>query len=423
MLATKSTTDRNRTGLGSSNLQMKHPINLNSADFIANRYEYYRWFREEAPVYKGNMSVIKTYFVSRYDDCVTVLKDPRFVRNRTTATGGGNRMPIPMPKYMSLMAQSMIIEDEPEHRRLRNLVHKAFTPRALQKLEGRIEMLTHELLDKAEAQGTVDLKEAYALPIPVTVISEMVGVSSADMPQFRDSMKAVTSGGASPWNMARMILWDMRKAIGFVRELIQKKRANPADDILTGLIQAEDEGHQLTEDELVSMVFLLIVAGYETTVHLITNCVSTLLAQPDQLERLRAEPALMDTAIEEVMRFNGPIHSTKPQYAVEDVTMHGVTIPKGSTVMPLLGAANHDPAVFDNPELFDITRTPNRHLGFGMGIHYCLGAPLARIEVKIALNNLLERNPNLRLAVDPNELERMALPTMDSYKNLPVVLG
>jgi len=415
------------TTTSTTNLTIKHPINLNDKDFIANRYAYYRWFREEAPVYKGKMSVIGAYFVSRYDDCVMVLKDPRFVRNRTTATGGGNRMPVPMPNYMSLIAQSMILEDEPEHRRLRNLVHKAFTPGHLRKLEARIETLTHELLDKAEATSAtgqaIDLKKEYALPIPVTVISEMVGVRDQDMNKFQDSMKAVTGGGASPWNMARMVLWDMRKAVGFVRELIQHKRANPADDILTGLIQAEDEGQALTEDELISMVFLLIVAGYETTVHLITNSVSTLLEHPDQLERLRTQPELMDTAIEEIMRYNGPIHSTKPGYAAEEVILHGVTIPKGSTVMPLLGAANHDPAVFENPETFDIGRTPNRHLGFGQGIHYCLGAPLARIETKIALTNLLERSPNLRFAVELGSLQKMKLPTMDSYKSLPVVLG
>lgn len=406
-----------------ANPKIKHPINLNNLDFIENRYAYYRWFREEAPVYAGKMTIIKAYFVSRYEDCLTVLKDKRFVRNRTTATGGKNRMPLPLPKYMTLMAQSMIIEDEPEHRRLRNLVHKAFTPRALIKLEARIEKLTHELLDKAEAQGTVDLKAAYALPIPVTLISEMVGISGEDMPRFRDSMKAVTAGGASPWNMARMILWDMPKAMTFVRTLIQKKHANPADDILSALILAEDEGQKLSEDELVSMVFLLIVAGYETTVHLITNSVFTLLAHPDQLARLRAEPGLMESAIEEIMRFNGPVHSTKPVYATEDVTLHGHTIPQGATVMPLLGAANHDPDVFENPEIFDIGRTPNRHLGFGQGIHYCLGAPLARMETSIALTNLLARNPNLRLAVAPEMLTRMRLPTMDSYTSLPVRFG
>ena len=407
-----------------TNLQIKHPINLNTKDFIANRYEYYRWFREEAPVYKGKLNlVISTYMISRYSDCVMVLKDPRFVRNRTTATGGKNRMPIPLPKYMTLIGQSMLIEDEPDHRRLRNLVHMAFTPSALRQLEERIETLTHELLDKAEPQATVDLKEAYALPIPVTVISEMLGVSTTDMPRFRKSMKAVSTAGVTPWTMLRTVFWDTPRVLSFVRELIQKKRVSPADDILTALIQAEDEGSSLTEDELVSMVYLLIFAGYETTVHLITNCISTLLEHPDQLERLRANPDLMDSAIEEVLRFNGPIHSTVPAYATEDVTLHGVTIPKGASVTPLIGAANHDLAIFERPESFDIGRTPNQHLGFGMGIHYCLGAPLARIEAKIALTNLLGRNPNLRLAVVPHELEPLPIPTLESYRRLPVVLG
>ena len=414
MIATKPTAD----------LNIKHPINLMDKRFAANRDDYYRWLRKEAPVYKGKMTaVMNAYFVSRYDDCVTVLKDPRFVRNRTTATGGGSRMPFPLPKHVGLLSESMILEDDPEHRRLRNLVHKAFTPRALRKLEERIEVLTHELLDKAEAQGTIDLKEHFALPIPVTVISEMVGVTQEEMPQFGNMMKSVITSGLSGLSVAKMLLWDMRKSANFVRGLIQRKRAHPADDILTGLIQAEDEGQKLTEDELISMVFLLVVAGYETTVHLITNAVAVLLEHPEQRERLRDDPALMDSAIEEVLRYRGPVQSTKPCYASEPVTLHGVTIPKGAMVMPLLGAANHDPAIFEQPECFDIARTPNRHLGFGQGIHYCLGAPLARIETKIALTNLLDRNPNLRLAVEPEALEQLPIPTLVSYKTLPVRFG
>lgn len=408
---------------GLSERMFKLPLNLNSKDFIHHRYKYFRWLREEAPVYKGRISFISAYFVSRYDDCVFVLKDPRFVRNRTTATGGGSRMPFPMPRYMNLIAKSMIIEDEPEHRRLRNLVHKAFTPRQLARLSDRIEALTHELLDKMEAQGTVDLKESYALPIPVTVIREMVGVSDEDMPRFRQGIASLLSGGIAPLKLAKALFWDMRKLTAFVREMIERKRANPADDILTGLIQAEEDGERLTEDELVSMVYLLVVAGYETTVHLITNAVSTLLLHPDQLARLRANPEMIDSAIEEVLRFESPVQSTKPNYAREDVILHGVTIPRGAPVLPLLGAANRDPAVFDDPDLFDIGRTPNRHLGFGQGIHYCLGAPLARLEAKIALTNLLARNPNLRLAVDPSQLKPMALPTLHSYTHLPVVMG
>ena len=399
---------------------IKHPLNLNSWEFINNKLAYYKWFREEAPVYKGKIMVINAYFVSRYEDCVSVLKDPRFVRNRSTATGG-RRLPIPLPKHVSLLAESMIIEDEPNHRRLRNLVHKAFTPRALQKLEGRIETMTHELLDKAEEQGEVDLIEAYAHPIPVTVIAEMVGVKTEEVPEFAGYMKAISSG-MTGWSVFKTLFMDLPKSVKFCKALIERKRQNPQDDILTALIQAEEDGEKLTEDELISMVFLLIVAGHETTVHLISNGVLTLLQHPEALARLRAEPELMDTAIEEIMRFNGPIHGTKPEYALEDVTMQGVTIPKGSAVIPLLGAANFDPAVFDNPERFDITRSPNRHLGFGQGIHYCLGAPLARMETKIALTNLIERYPDMRLAVRPETLQLQKLPGWHRYDSLPVIL-
>ena len=401
--------------------KIKHPINLTNKQFINNKVAYYKWLRENAPVYKGKVAVISLYFVSRYEDCVSMLKDPRFVRNRTTATGGG-RFPVPLPKSVSLLINSMINEDDPDHRRLRNLVHKAFTPRRLAHLEGRIEELTHELLDKAEAQGKVDLIEAYALPIPVTVIGEMVGVATEDVPEFASYMKALASG-FSGWKLLRTFFWDLPKAVKFVRGLVEEKRANPQDDILTGLIQAEEDGDRLSEDELIAMVFLLIVAGYETTVHLITNAVQTLLTHPDELERLRTEPELMESAIEEVLRYNGPIHGTKLGYALEDVTLHGVTIPKGKPVMPLLGAANFDPDVFENPETFDIARTPNRHLGFGRGIHYCLGAPLARLETRIALKNLLDRNPNLSLAVAPEKLEIQRIPGWHRYMNLPVRLG
>jgi cytochrome P450 len=373
-------------------------------------------------VYKGKLSIITIYLLSRYDDCVALLKDPRFVRDRTTVTGGNNRLPIPVPKSISLLAKSMILEDEPEHRRLRNLVHMAFTPRALARLEGRITQLTHDLLDAAEAQGNVDLMQAYALPIPVTVIRELVGVSDADMPRFRSGIR-VLSEGLSGWNFLRTIVWDLPATIRFVRELINRKRADPGDDILTGLIQAEDDGQHLTDDELVSMVMLLILAGYETTVHLITNSVVSLLRHPEQLARLRAAPELAASAVEEVLRYHGPVQSTKPAYAREDVTLHGVTIPKGTAVMPLLGAANHDPTIFPDPEVFDIARTPNRHLGFGQGIHYCLGAPLARMETRIALQTLIERNPHLRLAVEPDELVLQPIPSWQRYSALPVVLG
>jgi len=405
--------------------KLKLPLDLNSKGFANNKYEYYTWMREESPVFHGKISFVDVYVISRYDDCVSFLKDPRFVRNRATATGGG-RLPIPLPKSVELMAQSMITEDEPNHRRLRNLVHQAFTGHSLEKMSARIEELTNDLLDQAEAksrtEGAVDLKEAYALPIPITVIQEMVGVDDEDMPRFEDGLSALKDG-FSGLALLRTFFWDMPRLSKFVRKLIERKRSNPKDDILTKLIQAEDEGQKLSEDELVAMIFLLIIAGYETTVQLITNGTLTLLQHPDQLEKLRANPDLIDSAVEEILRYSGPVHRTKPGYALKDLTLHGVTIPKGATVMPFLGAANRDPAVFENPDVFDIERFPNKHLGFGSGIHACLGAPLARMETKIALTNLLKRNPNLRLAVDPSELELQARPGWHIYSSLPVVLG
>ena len=407
-----------------SSSKLTLPPNLNSKEFANNKYEYYKWLREEAPVFHGKISIIDTYIISRYDDCVNFLKDPRFVRDRTTATGGGRMpfpMPLPIPKAVQLMAQSMITEDEPDHRRLRNLVHQAFTRHSLEKMSARIDELTHNLLDEAEQKGTVDLKEAYALPIPVTVIQEMMGVDNEDMPRFKDGLSALKDGFSS-WTMLRTLFWDMPRLSKFVRELIERKRSKPQNDILTKLIQAEDEGEKLNEDELVSMVFLMIIAGYETTVQLITNGVLTLLQHSEQLEKLKKQPDLIDSAVEEILRYLGPVQNTKPAYALEDVTIHGVTIPKGATVMPCLGAANHDPTVFDNPEVFDIERFPNKHLGFGSGIHSCLGAPLARMETKIAISNLIQRNPNLRLAIDPSQLRLQVRPGWHTYETLPVVL-
>lgn len=406
---------------------LKYPPDLNSKEFAYNKYAYYKWMREESPIFRGKLSFLDAYIFSRYDDCASMLTDPRFVRNRTTATGGGGRMPIPMPKAAKLMMQSIITEDDPEHHRLRSLVQQAFTRHSLEKIGVRIEQLTHDLLDKAEAassaKGSVDLKEAYSLPIPVTVIQEMVGVQEEDMPKFRQGIDAMVNG-LSGLGLIKTMLWDIPQLSKLVRKLIDRKRSNPQDDMLTKLIQAEEEGEKLSEDELVSMVFVIITAGYETTVQLITNGVLALLQHPEQLQKLREQPELIDSAVEEMLRFIGPVYSTESMYVSEDVTMHGVTIPKGAAALPLIGAANHDPAAFENPEVFDITREmTNRHLGFGGGIHSCLGAPLARMETKIAIANLLKRNPNLRLAVDPSELELQVTPGFHAYKRLPVVLG
>ncbi len=402
-------------------VDLSKPVDLGSADFSNNKYAYYPWLLEEAPVFQARVSFMKIMAVTRYDDCVELMRDPRFVRNRSTATGG-SRMPFPVPKSISLIAQSMIIEDDPEHRRLRSLVNKAFKPGAVAAVQEPVERLAHQLIDKMEKQGTVDLLPAYSLPIPVAVISQLMGCDEEDTVAFQGLMKNLSTG-LTGWNMLRTFVFQMPGTIRFVRDLIARKRKNPGDDILTGLIEAEEDGEHLTEDEIVAMTFLLVVAGFETTVHAIANGVLALLDTPDQLKRLREDPALIDPAVEEMLRHRGPIHGTKMNYATEDVELHGVTIPKGTPVIPMLGAANHDPRVFDDPETFDIGRTPNHHLAFGQGAHFCLGAQLARMEIKVAVQALLERSPNLRLAVPREEIEMHAMPFWHRLQGLPVRLG
>lgn len=399
--------------------KFKTPIKVGTQDFHKDRLEIYNYLLEHDPVSQMKVSVLKMWGVARYDDCMTVLKSPHMFRDRSRATGKGGTFPFPLPKHVQRVAISMITTDDPEHRRLRNLVHKAFTPRSLQKIAERVEEITHELLDNAS--GTVDLMQVYSLPIPVTVIREMLGIEQEDMDDLRNAINYLTNG-MSGLSVIRTLLFDMPKASKFIERIIAKKRDNPADDILTGLIHAEEEGETLSDDELVAMVFLLIIAGYETTVHLINNAVITLIEHPDQLDRLRAEPELMESAIEEILRFAGPIEGTKMFYPNRDIRLSGVTIPKGATVMPLLGAANRDPRQFENPHVFDIARTPNRHLGFSHGIHYCLGAPLARLETQTALRTLFDRYPNIRLAVDSSDLEVMNVPLWIRHKAVPVIL-
>ncbi len=403
---------------------VSRPINLNGRDFHDNKYDWYRWMLEEAPVCLGKIGVFKVNLVSRYDDCRLVLTDDRFVRNRGRATGkGSSPLPFPMPKAVAAIAKSMILEDDPEHRRLRNLVNKAFTPRAVARLSDRVEGLSHELLDQLEKQGSADLLSAYSRPIPSLVIGEMMGLSEEDIGEFQSTMGALSDDAMTGMRLIRTLLWDLRKSSNFVRGMIARKRANPGDDILTGLIEAEEEGDRLGEDELLAMVFLLVIGGFETTLHLITNGVRVLLEHPDQLDRLRSEPELWDSAVNEIVRYRGPIHGTKLQYTTEDITLPDTTIKKGSPVMPLLGAANHDPRAFEKPDVFDITRSPNHHLGFGLGRHFCLGRQLAFMETRIALKNLVERCPGLRLSVDPSELEIAKMAGWHRHVSLPVAFA
>ena len=405
----------------SPEIAFEEPVKIGSGAFQETKWEHYRWMLEERPFCRVKVSLFEVLYVSRYEDCVELSKDTRFVRNRRNA-GSKRTLPVPLPKSYTALAESMIYEDGQEHRRLRNLVNRSFRPHTVEGLTNRIEQLTHDLLDGVEREGRMDLLSDYAGPIPATVIGELVGVEEQHRAVFKKMVRVLTEG-LSGWSLARTFFWDLRKAGQFMRRLIADKRQNPGDDIMTSLLHADEEGGRLSEDEIVSMVFLLVIAGHETTLHLINNGVLALFQHPEQLERLRADPGLIDSAVEEMLRFCAPVHGSKPVVALEDVRYGDFEIKKGTNVIPNWASANRDPRVFDDPDSFDIARSPNHHLAFAHGDHFCLGAQLARLETKIAIRTLLARYPNLQLGVDPSEVKLVKVPFWHRHEAYPVLFS
>ena len=397
------------------------PLHMDSKELHHHIHADFARLRQIAPVAPAYISRRqKVFLILRYEDCVSLLKGDQLIKNPKTAqASGGQGMPW-MPKAFEPLLHNMLNTDDPDHRRLRNLVHKAFTPKIIADLAGRIEQIANELLDRALLESRVDLVRAYALPLPITVIAELVGIPAADRAQFRRWVQKIVVN-PTPVNMALALpaLWRLLR---YFRQLADQRRRDPQDDLLTALVQAEDEGDHFTEDELLGMVFLLLVAGHETTVNLITNGTLALLSNPEQLALWRENPALAESAVEGLLRYDGPLMTTEFSFARTEMTLHGVTIPQGATVLPTLLSANRDEAVFANADRLDLARTPNRHLAFGHGIHYCLGAPLARLEGRIAFNALLERAPHLQLAVARERLEYKNIMILHALKELPVVL-
>jgi cytochrome P450 PksS len=266
-------------------------------------------------------------------------------------------------------------------------------------LRPRIHSIANNLLDEMGDHGRGDLIEHYAFPLPMTVIAEMLGIPAADRDQFRRWTKLLLFGGNPGEDFTALM-----EFAGYMNNMIHERREKPQEDIISALVQAEEGGDKLDHMELLSMLFLLLVAGHETTVNLIGNGTLALLQHPDQLEKLRQNPDLIKPAVEEILRYNGPVDITTTRWTFDDVEIGGTVIPKGEAVWAALLAANRDPAQFENPDVFDITRDPNKHIGFGNGIHYCVGAPLARLEGAIALNALVQRLPDLELAIPQDDL-------------------
>ncbi|HEU4597227.1 MAG TPA: cytochrome P450 [Pyrinomonadaceae bacterium] len=398
-------------------------LNIVSAQFKGDPFPLLAALRASEPVYRTTLpDKVKTpvWLVTRYEDVNALLKDERFPKNRRSALTPEQLRKLPwVPPMFRPLERNMLDLDTPDHTRLRALVHKAFTPRLVERMRGRVQTLADELLEGVSRRGEMDLIADYALPLPMTIITEILGVPTEDRHKFHKWSQAVVS--LSSPNATVRVIPSVWMFIRYLRSFFKVRRRDPRDDLASALIQAEEAGDKLNEDELLAMVFLLLVAGHETTVNLIGSGVLALLEHPSQLEKLRAEPALMKTAVEELLRYTSPVFMTTERYAREDVPLHGVTITRGEMTLGVIGSANRDETVFENPDTLDITREPNRHLSFGQGIHFCLGAPLARMEAQIAINTLLRRMPDLRLKVSPDSLRWRPSMILRGLDSLPVL--
>ncbi|MGW0769166.1 cytochrome P450 family protein [Streptomyces sp. NPDC002676] len=384
----------------------EQPLLLPYADptFVTNPFPFYRQLCEEGPVRRAVIvGGLEAWLVTRYEDALAALSDPRLSSDVRDASDPRILEQLPATERESML-RNMLRADPPDHTRLRRLVSKAFTARRVAELRPRVQAITDGLLDAIVQSGRADLVADFALPLPVTVISELLGVPTMDRYDFQrwtDDM--ILRGPEPPDPTVVDAAWQQMRA--YLIKLLEAKRANAGDDLLSALITARDEEQRLDEDELIAMAFLLLVAGYVTTVNLISGGIAALLAHPDQLQLLRDDPALLPDAIEEFLRYDGPVNPGIARFARENVEIAGVRIPRGATVLVASAIADRDPARFPDPDRLDITRRDNAHLAFGHGIHYCLGAPLARLEGQVAIGTALRRLPALALAVPPGELQ------------------
>ena len=380
---------------------------LYSPDFRADPYPIFALMREQDPVLRqpGIDGETMIWFVTRHDDAAAVLlDDERFVRDPKLALTEEELAAQPQHPAFQMIEEHMLNRDGADHRRLRRLVTKAFTPRMVEQLRPRIQAIADELLDGVEERGEMDLSAEYAFPLPITVIAEMLGVPSADHGRFREWSDAIITPALGDDDMERFFAL-MGDFVAYLTDFFAERRATPSDDLVSALIAARDEDDALTEAELFGTVVLLIVAGHETTVGLIGNAVLHLLTNPDQLALVREDPSLLPRAIEEVLRFEGPVERALNRWAATDVELGGRTIRRGELVIAILSSADRDGDRFPRPDRLDVSRADTKHLAFGRGSHFCLGAPLARLEAEIALETLFRRLPGLRLAVEPHELE------------------
>ncbi len=371
-----------------------------------NPYPFYAQLRAQEPLSRVSWRGMAMWLATTYDDTVAILKDPRFTLEQQKIAplqGEQRSMGGSVPRYVPLAGRRYLLNtDPPDHTRLRSLVSKAFTPRMVELLRPRIQQITDELLDAVQDRGQMDLIADFAFPLPITVISEMLGIPATQRQQFRDWTQTIVQSLEPEKAAAGMAAEEA--FINYIQTLLASKREHPDNDLTSALMLAEEQGDTLSENELMAMILLLITAGHETTVNLIGNGMLALLEHTEQLRLLRADATLLPSAVEELLRYTAPVSLSTPRWASEDIPIHGKVIRKGEMVRCALLAANTDPQQCPDPAVLDILRQEHQHLSFGKGIHYCLGAPLARLEGQIAIGTLLRRLPHVRLVHDPVQL-------------------
>ncbi|MFF1375301.1 cytochrome P450 [Streptomyces sp. NPDC058308] len=397
--------------------QHQNPQHQDPADgLLDDPYGVYARLRETAPVHRvagtdGNPA----WLVTRYDDVREALANPLLSLDKSHALPGNYRG-FTLPPALDANLLNM---DPPDHTRVRSLVGRAFTRRRVDQLRAPVRGAAEALLDAVEPLGRADLIAAYAAPLPITVICDLLGVPEDTRPDFREWTDALVAPDPARPEKARE---GVVALLAFFTRLLADKRKNPTDDILCDLIAVRDAGDRLSEDELMSLAFLILFAGYENAVHLIGNAVLALLDHPEQFAALRADPALLPAAVEEFQRYDGPAPLAIRRFPLRDVTIAGVTIPAGETVLLSLASANRDPHRFPAPDRLDLGRDAGGHLALGRGIHHCLGAPLARLEAETALGVLVERFPRLALGVPRSELRWRPTIRARGLVELPVIL-
>ena len=395
-------------------LESGHAYNPVARRNTQNPYPAYAALREKGQAHRSRL--LNAWIFGHYRDVDVILRDwQRFSSDGRKAKRPGKRTVIPDPGA----SPSMLSLDPPDHRRLRGLVSKAFTPRAVNALEPHVRSLMHELLDGVDNLSGFDLMEAVARPLPVIVIAEMLGVPPEDRPRFRgwsDRRARILEPTISAEERADAVL-AAADLDAYFAPLVERRRADPQDDILSGLAQAEEEGDRLDGGEVIALMRLLLVAGNETTVNLIGNGMLALMQHPEQLQRLRDDPALIPSAVEELLRYDSPVQLDLRRI-VQDCDVNGFPVKRGEDIVVLIGGANRDPGQFEDPDGLDVGREGNSHISFGRGIHACIGAPLARLEARIAIEVLLERFSSIRLSGPPPEFRSSIV--LRGLETLPV---